>query len=143
VVQVILGMGVYSLPKHVAGRLFLVSCSAACFVVVSLFQASMVTKLSVETVQDDINTLEELDQSGMEIRTSLLSVRDSLATYSYTKSLADKIDLEKDRRDYFSSKFVFTARIMNLNIHRYTNYIGYFQNISVHLHVVRVNIPDF
>lgn len=141
--QVILGMGVYSQPKHEASRLFLVSCSAACFVVVSLFQASMVTKLSVETVQNEINTLKELDQSGMEIRTSLLSIKDSLAMYSYTKSLADKIDLEKDRRDYVSSKFVFTARIMNLNIVKYVNYIGHFQNDSVELHIVRVNVRDF
>lgn len=133
-------MGVYGLPKHVAGRLLLVSCSAACFVIVSLFKASMVTKLSIESDQNEIDTLEELDHSGMEIRTSLQTVRDSLAMYARTKSLADKIDLEKDRRDYISSKFVFTARIMSLNVGRYSNYMGHFQNITVMLHVVRVNI---
>lgn len=136
-------MGVYSLPKHVAGRLLLVSCSAAFFVIVSLFQASIVTKLSIETDQNQIDTLEELDHSGMEIRTSLQAVRDSLAMYSRTKSLADKIDLKKDRRDYLSSKFVFTARIMNINIRRYSNYIGHFQNKSILLHVVRVNIIQY
>ncbi|VVC34097.1 Hypothetical protein CINCED_3A006680 [Cinara cedri] len=135
-IQVVLGMGVCSLPKHGTGRLLLVSCSAACFVLVSLFQASMVTKLSIESGQKDIDTFEELDQSGMEIRTSLKSVRDSLAMYSYTKSLANKIDLKKARRDYMKSKFVFTARIMSLNS-GYANYVGHFQNDTVELHIVK------
>jgi len=133
-------MGVYGLPKHVARRLLLVSCSAACLVIVSLFQASMVTRLSIETSQKDIDTLEELDQSGMEIRTSLHSVRDSLAMYSHTKSLADKIDMKKERRDYVASKFVFTARVMNLNIMKYSNYIS---PDAVQLHIVSVNIHNF
>lgn len=131
-------MGVYSLPKHLAARLLLVSCSAACFVIVSLFQASMVTKLSIDSPKVDIETLEELDQSGMEIRTSLQSVKDSLYTHSHTRSLAAKIDLVKDRRDYVNSKFVFTARVMGLNSFTYTNYIGQFQNNSIELHIVRV-----
>lgn len=132
-------MGIHRLPKNVAGRQLLASCSATCFVIVSLFQASMVTRLSIETAPKNIDTLEELDQSGMEIRTSLENIRDSLATYSHTKSLADKIDLEKDRRDYMTSKFVFTARIMNLNFIKYSNYIARFHNDSIELHVVQVN----
>lgn len=134
----IFGMGVYSLPKNLAARLLLVSCSAACFVIVSLFQASMVTKLSIDLPKVDIETLEELDKSGMEIRTSLNSIRDSLATYSHTKSLADKINLEKDRRDFVTSKFVFTARIMSLVWHKYSNYFGQYQNNTIELHIVRV-----
>uniref|UniRef100_A0A2S2QC04 Ionotropic glutamate receptor C-terminal domain-containing protein n=2 Tax=Sipha flava TaxID=143950 RepID=A0A2S2QC04_9HEMI len=135
--QVVLGMGVCSLPKHVAGRLPFVSCSAAFFVIVSLFQASMVTRLSTDTVQKEIDTLEELDQSGLEIRTSLKAVRDSLAMYSYTKSLSDKIDLEKDRRYSVGSNFVFMSRIMNWDLSKLSNYIGYFDNKSIALHVVR------
>lgn len=131
-------MGICSLPKHAAGRLMLVSCSAACFVIVSLFQASMVTKLSIETGKKDIDTLEELDQSGMEIRTSLKAVRDALSMYSYTKSLAEKIDLKKARRDYIKSKFVFTGRIMSLNS-GYANFVGHFENHSVELHIVKVS----
>lgn len=131
-------MGVYSLPKHVAGRLTFVSCSAAFFVIVSLFQASMVTRLSIDTVQKEIDTLEELDQSGLEIRTSLKAVRDSLAMYSYTKSLADKIDLEKDRRYSVGSNFVFMSRIMDWDLSKLSNYVGYFENKSIALHVVRV-----
>lgn len=126
------------LPKHVAGRLLLASCSAACFVIVTLFQASMVTKLSIESRQKEIDTFEELDQSGMEIRTSLQDVRNSLAMYSYTKSLAEKIDLEKDRQDYATSRFVFTARIMNLDLLKYSNYVGHIQNTSFELHIVQV-----
>lgn len=131
-------MGICNLPKYVVGRLLLVLCSASCFVIVSLFQASMVTKLSIETGQKDINTLEELDQSGMEIRTSIRSVRDSLAMYSYTRSLAEKINLNKTRQNYNKSKFVFTGRIMNLNS-EYTNYVGHFENNSVKLHIVKVS----
>lgn len=137
--QVVLGMGVCNSPKHVPGRLLLVSCSAAFFVIVSLFQASMVTKLSIETGQKEIDTLKELDESGMEIRTSLVSVRDSLAMYSHTKTLADKIDLEKNRRDRSASKFVFTARIQSLNIIKFSNYDSQSGNAS--LHIVRVNFP--
>ncbi|XP_060833990.1 uncharacterized protein LOC132917312 [Rhopalosiphum padi] len=135
--QVVLGMGVCSLPKHVAGRILFVSCSVACFVIVTLFQASMVTKLSTETSQKEIDTLEELDKSGMEIRTSLHYVRDALAIYSHTKSLANKIDLKKDRQGYMASKFVFIARIMNLSLSKYTNFIGHFQQQGVALHIVR------
>ncbi|CAI6345881.1 unnamed protein product [Macrosiphum euphorbiae] len=135
--QVVLGMGVCSLPKHVAGRIFFVSCSVACFVMVILFQASMVTKLSTETSHKEIDTLEELDKSGMEIRTSLRYVRDALAIYSTTKSLANKIDLEKDRQGYIESKFVFIARIMNLSLSKYSNFIGHFGQQGVALHIVR------
>jgi len=131
-------MSVCSVPKHVAGRILFVSCSVACFVIVILFQASMVTKLSTETSQKEIDTLEELDKSGMEIRTSLHYVRDSLAIYSRTKSLANKIDLEKDRQSYIASKFVFIARIMNLSLSKYSNFIGQFQEQSVALHIVKV-----
>lgn len=133
-------MSVYNgLPKHVAGRLLLVLCSVACFVIVILFQAEMVTKLSIETSQKEIDTLEELDRSGMEIRTSLQDIRDSLAMYSHTKSLAEKINLQKDRRHYATSKFVFTARIMNLSMMEYMNYIGHIENRSFELHIVPVN----
>lgn len=97
----------------------------------------MVTKLSIQTNVKDIDTLKELDESGMEIRTSLQSVRDSLAMYEHTKSLADKIDLEKDRRDYGTSKFVFTARLMKKKA--YADYTGHFQNDSFALHVVQVH----
>lgn len=132
-------MGVCSLPKHLAGRILFVSCSVACFVIVILFQASMVTKLSTETSHKEIDTLEELDKSGMEIRTSLRYVRDALAIYSHTKSLANKIDLKKDRLGYIASRFVFIARIMNLSLSKYSNFIGHFQEQGVALHIVRVN----
>lgn len=135
-------MGVYGLPRHVAGRMLLVSCSAACFVIVSLFQASMVTKLSIETNEKDVNTFEELAQSGLEIRTSLRSIRDSLAMDIHTKPLADKIDLEKDRRDYVHTRFVFTARIMNLSHMKYSNYLAHFPNGTLKLHVVGVSEHD-
>lgn len=137
-------MGVCILPKHVAGRILFVSYSVACFVIVILFQAAMVTKLSTETSQKEIDTLEELDHSGMEIRTSLRYVRDALAIYSHTKSLANKIDLEKKRRGYTASKFVFIARIMNLSVSKYSNFIAHseLQN-GVKLHIVRVNFTLF
>ncbi|XP_015365735.1 PREDICTED: uncharacterized protein LOC107163033 [Diuraphis noxia] len=99
--------------------------------------ASMVTKLSTETSHKDIDTLEELDKSGMEIRTSLRYVRDALASNSHTKSLANKIDLEKDRVGYITSRFVFIARIMNLSVSKYSNFIAHFQHEGVALHVVR------
>lgn len=137
--QIVLGMGVCSLPKHVAGRILFVSCSVACFVIVILFQASMVTKLSTETSHKDIDTLEELDKSGMEIRTSLRYVRDALASNLHTESLANKIDLEKDRQGYIASRFVFIARIMNLSVSKYPNFIGRFQQQGVALHIVGVN----
>jgi len=99
----------------------------------------MVTKLSTETSHKEIDTLEELDKSGMEIRTSLRYVRDALAIYSHTKSLANKIDLKKNRQGYIASKFVFIARIMNLSLSRYSNFIGHFGDQGVALHIVRVN----
>jgi len=136
-------MGVCSIPKHVAGRIMFVSCSVACFVIVTLFQASMVTKLSTETSQKEIDTLEELDKSGMEIRTSLQYVRDALAMYSHTKSLANKIDVQKERQGYIASKFVFIARIMNLSLSKYSNFIGHFQQQGVALHIVQVNFIVF
>jgi len=103
----------------------------------------MVTKLSTETSNKEIDTLEELDKSGMEIRTSLRYVRDALAIYSTTKSLANKIDLEKDRQSYIASKFVFIARIMNLSVSKYSNFIGHFGQKGVALHIVRVNFTIY
>lgn len=136
-------MGVYGLPRNVTGRMLLVSCSAACFVIVSLFQASMVTKLSIETNEKDIDTFEELAQSGLEIRTSLRSIRDSLAMDPHTKPLADKINLVKDRRDYTRSRFLSTARIMNLSHLKYSNYLAHFPNGTIKLHVVGVSANVF
>lgn len=131
-------MGVYILPRYTSGRLLLVSCSATCFVIVSLFQAAMVTKISVDPDKHEIDTLKELDQSGLEIRTSLQFVRDSLVTNEYTKSLAYKIDMEKDRRDFVSAKFAFTGRITNGLLTKYLNYQSFYQNSSVELHIVKV-----
>lgn len=102
----------------------------------------MVTKISVEPGKHEIDTLKELDQSGLEIRSSLQFVRDSLATNEHTKSLANKIDMEKDRRDFVSAKFVFTGRISDGFLSQYSNYISYYQNSSVELHIVRVSWLD-
>lgn len=132
-------MGVYGLPRHASGRLLLVSCSAACFVVVSLFQASVVTKLSIETNERDIDTFEDLARSGLPIRTSLRSIRDSLATDPHTKPLADKITLVKTRTDYGQIRFVYVARIMNLSHLKYSNYVAHYKNETFKLHVVRVS----
>ncbi|XP_050441541.1 ionotropic receptor 21a-like [Adelges cooleyi] len=135
--QVLLGMSTPHLPKHITGRLLFVTCSAAFFVVVSLFQASMVTKLSVAPVRDNINTLQELDQSGIEIRTSITRVKESLATYELTKSLADKIETIKDRSDYLTHQFSFAVRVMSFRFKVFTNYVTEFMNNSIELHVVQ------
>jgi hypothetical protein len=46
--------------------------------------------------------------------------------------------LEKDRRYSVGSNFVFMSRIMNWDLSKLSNYIGYFDNKSIALHVVRV-----
>lgn len=60
-----------SLSTRSYHRIFLAFCMSYTVIITSIFQGSLVKSFSTKSYYDDINTLEDLDQSGLRIGTSL------------------------------------------------------------------------
>jgi hypothetical protein len=76
-----LSLSMVRMPSSQSGKVLMISCLIFGMIIASAFQAKLVTVLSKPDYYSDINTLEELDASGLVISTGSINlVRDTFST---------------------------------------------------------------
>ncbi|PSN55153.1 Ionotropic receptor [Blattella germanica] len=73
---VFLSLSVVRMPRSVSEKSLLISCLAFGMIISALFQSRLVTVISKEDFAPDINTLEELAESGLSVGTRSLNLLD-------------------------------------------------------------------